>query len=211
MVEATFIARRTTTVVLRDGTRIRLRPIVPDDKEGLLGAFDRLSPESRYRRFFGGVKRLTPELLRVLTEIDYVDHFAWVAQAHDEPGHPGVGAARYVRLRDEAAVADAAVAVVDDYHGRGLGTILLEALAAAALENGIMRFRAYTLVDNHTMIDILKAAGARFTIDSPGVYRVDLDLPERAEKLRGTPMYEMLRAAARGEIPVMPGRALDGG
>lgn len=202
VVDERFVASRTTDIILRDATRIRIRPVVPEDKPRLLQGFERLSPESRYRRFLGGITELTPEVLRYLTEIDYRDHFAWGALAIDEEGEPGVGVSRYIRLKDDPSIAEAAVAVVDDYHGRGLGTILLEALAAVALENGIRCFRSYVLSDNEAMLDILKSLGATRKVDEPGIIRADLDLPERIGKLENSPMYAMFRAAAKGEIPV---------
>ena len=197
-----FVRRRTTTTALQDGTQVRLRPIVPDDKARLVEAFERLSPESRYRRFMASIVELTDEQLTHLTEVDYVDHFAWLALSLDEPGLPGVGVSRYVRATDEHDVAEAAVTVVDDYHGRGLGRLLLEMLGAAALENGIRRFRGYVQEDNRPIRELLESMGARLEHDSAGVARMELELPARAEELRATPMYEVLRAVAAGQGPV---------
>jgi GNAT superfamily N-acetyltransferase len=196
-----FVHRRSTEAELLDGTRVRIRPIVPKDKERLEAAFHRLSPESRYRRFMTPVDELTPGTLRSLTEIDYVNHFAWVALALDEPGQPGVGVARYVRLAEDPRVAEAAVTVVDDYQGRGLGTLLLQALGAVALENGILRFRGFLLSDNRRMRDLLEPTGAILDFDSAGVLRVDVDLPRQAEELKGSVAYRVFRELARGEAP----------
>jgi GNAT superfamily N-acetyltransferase len=201
-VDPEFVRRRTAEVAILDGTRVRLRPIVPDDKPLLLEGFRRLSPESRYRRFLSPVQELTePELAR-LTEIDYVDHFAWLALNLDEAGTPGMGVARYVRLPDDPDVAEAAVTVIDDYQGRGLGTLLLEALGAVALKNGIRRFRGYALETNRPMREVLEGVGATMAFDSPGVLRAEIDLPARAEGLKDSPLYEVLRAVARGDGPV---------
>jgi len=197
-----FVRRRTTMVALQDGTRARLRPIVPDDKARLVGAFERLSPESRYRRFMAPIAELSDEQLAQLTELDYRDRFAWVALSLDEPGLPGVGVSRYVRAPDEPDVAEAAVTVVDDYQGRGLGRLLLEVLGAAALENGIRGFRAYVQEDNRPIRELLESMGASMEHDSAGVARVELELPARAEELRDSPMYEVLRAVAAGHGPV---------
>src|SRR6266480_2626266 len=89
-----FIASHTTIVMLTDGTRMLVRPITPDDKGLLVEGFSHLSPETRFRRFLGYMDKLRPPLLRYLTEIDYVDHFAWVGLDADT-GH-GIGVARYV-------------------------------------------------------------------------------------------------------------------
>ena len=194
-----FIERRTVEVALRDGTKIRLRPITPEDKDALVDGFRRMSPESRYRRFMGAVDHLTAEQLRYLTELDYVDHYAVVAFALDTPGQPGIGVARYVRSSDEPTVAEAAVGVVDDYQGRGVGTLLLTALGAVALENGITRFRAYFFEENAPIKQLLDDLGATFTVVN-GEPVAEVDLPARADELKGTPLYGLFRAVARGEV-----------
>jgi len=196
-----FVARRSMEVSLRDGTRVRFRPIVPEDKQHLADGFDRLSPESRYRRFMAPLQELTPEMLRDLTEIDYRDHFAYIAFALEEEGEQGAGVARYVRIPGEPEVAEAAVTVVDDYQGRGLGILLLDALGAVALENGIRRFRAYALDSNRPLQELVREMGAEARFDSPGLVRVEADLPARQDELRGSPMYRLFRALARGEAP----------
>ena len=212
-----FIRKRTTEVVLVDGTRVVLRPLVPEDGRRILDGFARMSPESRYRRFMSPVDELTPEMLRKLTDVDYVDHFAWAALAKDEPGRPGIGVARYVRSEDDPEVAEAAVTVIDEYQHRGLGTLLLQALGAAALEHGITRFRGYVLEDNRAMREILEETGARTAHDGAGIVRVEVILPIGRD-VRASPAYRALRALARGEAPRLlrwgalwerPGRADD--
>jgi GNAT superfamily N-acetyltransferase len=197
-----FIRRRTTEVTLRDGTPIRLRPIVPDDKAHLADGFRRMSPESRYRRFMAPLQELSDEMLADLTEVDYRDHFAYIAFAVEEGGLVGAGVARYVRVPGDREVAEAAVTVVDEYQGRGLGTLLLDALGAVALENGVRRFRAYALESNRPLLELVAEMGARVAHDSPGLVRVEVDLPAREEELRRTPIYRLFRALARGERPI---------
>jgi CBS domain-containing protein len=140
--------RRASEVALRDGTRIGVRPILPEDKDRLRGGFARLSPRSRYRRFLTAVDHLSDEQVRYLTEVDYADHMAWVALDPSAPTQPGVGVARYVRLPEEPTVAEAAVTVLDAYQGKGVRTILQVALAGSALEHGIRSFRGYVLAEN---------------------------------------------------------------
>jgi GNAT superfamily N-acetyltransferase len=179
---------------LPDGTPVLVRPIRPDDKGLLRQGFDRLSPASRYRRFLAPIDELSDAELRYLTEIDYVDHFAWAAVRADRPGE-GMGVARYIRLKDEPEVAEAAVTVIDEYQGKGLGTLLLALLGAAAVTAGIMTFRAYVLVGNVPMRDLLESLGARTEFDSPGVVR--FDVPLDPELLPESPAGKVLRAVAR--------------
>jgi GNAT superfamily N-acetyltransferase len=198
-VDPELVARRTAVLALPDGTRVRLRPVVPGDKAVLAEGFRRLSAASRYRRFMTPLEELDEGMLRQLTELDYVDHFAWLALLPDRPGEPPVGVARYVRLEEEPEVAEAAVTVIDEYQGRGIGTLLLEALGAVALENGIGTLRGFVLEENRDMRKVLEAVGARITHEAPDLLRADVDVAARAEQLLGTPLGDALSALARGE------------
>jgi GNAT superfamily N-acetyltransferase len=196
-----FVRGRTSVMSLRDGSRVKIRPVLPGDKQRFLDGFARLSPASRYRRFLSPIDELTPEMLRIFTEVDYRDHFAYVALLSDELDEPGIGVARYVRLPDDPVAAEAAVTVIDEYQGRGLGTLLLEALGAVALENGIRRFSGVALAENAAIREVLESMGARVRFDSPGLVRVEVDLPATTARLTGTPLYDIFRTVARGEGP----------
>jgi acetyltransferase len=133
---------------MADGTQVLLRPIRPDDKHGLEAAFARLSPESRRLRFLGPKPRLSRAELRYLTEVDNRDHVALVAvPAHAPAFIMGVG--RYVRDPERPESAEVAVVIGDQLHGQGLGRHIGLALADAARANGIRRFTAFMLSDNH--------------------------------------------------------------
>ncbi|MGZ4128030.1 MAG: N-acetyltransferase family protein [Actinomycetota bacterium] len=194
-----FIERHSMTVKLNDGSRMLIRPIAPDDKGKMLEGFERLSEESRFRRFMGYMDKLRTPLLRYLTEIDYVDHFAWVG-LDLENDERGIGVARYVRLKDDPAAAEAAVVVTDDYQNRGAGTLLLQALGAMALEHGITRFVGQALADNRPVLDLIAFLDGDIQDAGGGEVRFSMDLPRQAEELKGTPLYRTLRAAARGEM-----------
>jgi RimJ/RimL family protein N-acetyltransferase len=188
-------------VTLPDGLRVLVRPIRPDDKEKLVAGMSRLSPESRYRRFLRPVERLTERELKYLTEIDYVDHFAWVAAAADEPGEPGIGVARYVRDPKDPEVAECAVAVIDDYQRRGIGTLLIGLLIRTAREHGITRFRAWVHTANRGLLAALAAAGADMQVQE-GTMKVEVPLP--ADPDSDNPIRAALRMAASGELPAEP-------
>lgn len=143
------------TVRLRDGACVEIRAIGPDDREALRDGFERLSPESRYRRFFGPVTHLRDSDLDYLTEVDHHDHEALVATV---PGQgAGIGVARYVRIGP--GVAEPAVVVVDDWQGRGVGSHLVQALAERARAEGVAQFRAPVLSTNAQAIHVLEALG----------------------------------------------------
>ncbi|HEY3140847.1 MAG TPA: GNAT family N-acetyltransferase [Acidimicrobiales bacterium] len=186
--------------VLRDGTRILVRPILAADKDRLREGLGRLSDESRYRRFLTSLEHLSDEQVRCLTEIDYVNHMAWGALDLARPTHPGIGVARYVRLAEDPTIAEPAVTVLDEYQGRGIGTILLVALARSARAHGIESFRAHVLADNTPMVHLLRGLGA--TVAHEGsLLRVDVAIPSRLEELPDTPIGRAFRAAARRQLP----------
>ena len=148
------------------------------------------------------MKQMSGALLDYLTSIDYEHHFAWAAlSAEPGPGgRPmGVGVGRYIRLEDPQA-AEMAVTVIDDWQGRGLGRVLLDALVLEALENGITRLEGDVLAENRPMQELLRHVGATFRPGGPGVTRFSIDLPARDEALRGDPLGILLRAVAKGEV-----------
>ncbi len=151
---------KTYTTRLHDGTLLSLRPIRPDDKELLAQGFHRLSPESRYARFFRSLEELSPDQLRYLTEVDHVDHSACVAVTAEEPVE-GVGVVRWIRLEDAPNEAEVAVTVVDDWQRRGIGRTLLVLAALDARAKGIDFFRAWILGRNLATIDMLRTLDAQ--------------------------------------------------
>jgi GNAT superfamily N-acetyltransferase len=188
---------------LADGTRVRLRLLRPDDRAKLLAGFERLSDESRYARFFTAMPRLSDATLDRLLATDGWNHVAIAAEAGDQPPETaeGLGVARFIRLAEAEDIAEAAVAVVDHMQHRGLGTLLLARLAAAAHERGIRHFRAEVMRTNQAMVSLLHGidADAHATYDgSVAIY--DLAVPETtpAEERPQGPLFGMLRLAAAG-------------
>ena len=140
---------------LQDGSRIAIRPIEPEDRAALAEGFERLSPESRYRRFFGPIAHLSERDLDYLTLVDHHDHEALVATDADRGD--GVAVARYIRTGERAA--EAAIVVADDWQGRGVATVLMQALADRARAEGITRFEAPVLAYNREAIRLLERMG----------------------------------------------------
>jgi len=186
-------------VALRDGSRALIRPIRADDKEVLVAGLKQLSKESVYRRFLRPVTKLSERELKYLTEVDYTNHFAWVAADADDQTR-GYGVARYVRDSKDPEVAEAAVAIIDDQQGKGLGTILMRLLVATARENGISVFRGWVLGENRDILRPLERIGARRTAEQ-GVLKVEMDLEEVFD---GSTLQEALRAVAAGEFETEP-------
>lgn len=184
---------------LADGSRVLFRHIRPDDKSRLAAGFEQLSEESRYRRFFRRIDRLSDEQLSYLTEVDFNDHFAWIAVLADEPGQPGLAVGRWIRIPNEAEVAESAITVVDAYQGNGLGSTMLWLLARSAVENGIEALRVWVQGDNSKVLAMLKDFGIVPRKWEGGISEIDVPLPD-VESFSETPARIILRAVASGEL-----------
>jgi nucleotide-binding universal stress UspA family protein len=188
-------------VTLRDGARVLIRPITPDDREALRAGFERLSDESRYRRFMSPIPRLTDGQLDYLTRIDHHDHEALAAV--DSTGDGGiVGVARFVRSGE--AEAEPAIVVADDWQGKGLGTALLEALAERSLEEGIERYRALVLAENEEVVRLLGRLGEVRRHSAGAELEVEVLLSVEPSPVRS--LATVLKTAAEGAL--LPGLAL---
>lgn len=196
--------------VLRDGTPVVLRLVCPEDKPILEQGFNRLSAESRYARFLGMKSSLTEDELRYLTELDHEIHFALgaVREDGDGSGNPvGLGIARFIRLPDHHATAEAAVAVADEAQGKGLGKLLFLRLCAAAAERGIERFRCEVLGSNNSMAALIaKIAPDRTVHVGGGVMSIEMALPNvtptrpTSDPAPEGGMYALFRAAAENAV-----------
>ncbi len=184
-------------VPLRDGSRMWVRPIQPDDRERIVEGLAQLSARSRYLRFHSQVDHLTQSQLDYLVDVDHVDHEALVALDPDAEGTPGVAIARYIRLRDDPDVAEAAITVLDEYQGRGIGTSLVGLLEQEARERGIGTFRNYVLAENQPLLEIFRQLGGHLEVEGPGLYRVDLPIPDVDEVRPDTPAGRLVASLGR--------------
>jgi GNAT superfamily N-acetyltransferase len=186
--------------VLRDGSGVRIRQGHSSDKELLLRGFERLGPESRYRRFLAPMPDLSEGMVRYLTEIDHHDHEAMIAL--DEATGEGIGVARYVRDAERPDVAEVAVTVIDDWQGRGLGTLLLEMISARAREEGITTFTALMLATNQEMIDLLSRLDPVRIVDrEPGRVEVEAPIPPIGVAPALKKLLQIAASAAAGAPP----------
>jgi RimJ/RimL family protein N-acetyltransferase len=144
-------------LVLRDGTRLRLRPLTRYDRDGLLSLFHRLSEESRWRRFMSPKPTLAPRELDYLTDIDHVAHVAFAAV--DERDGSLAGVARYVRHAGTEGSAELAVEVADELQRRGIGTALCLRVVERARENGVTVLTATALWSNQPARRLLRRLG----------------------------------------------------
>jgi GNAT superfamily N-acetyltransferase len=144
--------------VLADGRTARIRAVRPDDDGRVLGLYGRLSPDSMYLRFFSPLPPERARQVEHLTQVDHEAHVVIVAEVGDEL----MAMARYDRLGSDRA-AEVAFVVDDAEQGHGLGTLLLEHLAAIGRSHGIERFVATTLAQNWKMLAVFQDAGYEVT------------------------------------------------
>jgi acetyl coenzyme A synthetase (ADP forming)-like protein len=189
--------------VLLDGGTVHVRPIRPDDGSELVAFHGRLSRDTVYLRFFSAKPTLSADEVEHFTHVDHDARVALVAELDDRI----VAVARYDRTKQECE-AEVAFVVADDHQGRGIATVLLEHLAAAARERAITRFVAETLSGNRRMLDVFQAAGfdetARY---DDGVVHVGLAI-EPTERARAAMEAREHRAEARSVARLLTPRSV---
>jgi acetate---CoA ligase (ADP-forming) len=153
----TTAAPEATDVILRDGSTLRLRAPVAEDSDALIEFFSGLSDQSLYLRFHG-FTRVSPKLVEPVLDPDWQDRGALLGTLDGKVA----ALANWVRLRDPR-VAEIAFTVADEYQRRGIGTRLLERLAARASAAGIEEFVAEVLADNAAMFSVFRNAGFEVT------------------------------------------------
>jgi acetyltransferase len=163
----------------REGPRVTLRPIRPEDAEMEQAFVKGLSTESRYFRFMDTLRELTPLMLVRFTQIDYDREMAFVATVPGEPRETEVAVARYVANPDGESC-EYAIVVADGWQGRGLGRRLMEQLIAVARTRGLRRMVGHVLAENRGMLELARKLG--FVIgdstEGPMVKRAVLELAE---------------------------------
>ncbi|MFN0085476.1 MAG: GNAT family N-acetyltransferase [Blastocatellia bacterium] len=187
-------------VPLRDGAVLRLRRLRPSDREGLVGLFNRCSPETIRYRFLRMVTELTGPMLDHLVSADGRRHVALVVTAGEGAGERILAVGRYFVLEDRPEVAEVSFLVEDAMQRRGIGTVLLDTLAEIAREHGVSRFSADVLADNRAMLSVFRKAGYALSSNiSYGVSHLEFPIlrSEIAEARRETQEAEAKRASLR--------------
>jgi GNAT superfamily N-acetyltransferase len=194
-------------VAVGGGAELLVRQVQPDDKGLLAEGLERLSPESRYRRFFRPLTEFSEPDLAYLTEIDHVDHEA-LAAIDLETGEL-VGVARYVR-GSEPELAEVSVVVGDPWQRRGVATALLEHLVERARAAGITHFVALVMDENTDAIKLFEhrvPGHARPRRSRSGHLELLIELPEPG-RMPDSTLARVLRAVAHTAVVVNPYRAM---
>jgi GNAT superfamily N-acetyltransferase len=175
---------------------VRLRPVERDDTERMARLLERLSPISRYRRFFSPLPRITGRLVAALTDVDHDRREALAAVVDDEL----VGMAEYVRRAHRREEAEIAVFVEDRWQRRGLARLLTAELARLGRRRGIDRFTASTLAENRPVLAMVRNMAPGADLDPVGV-DVEMVIPLRR------PDQVAAEASPAGWPPLAAGQA----
>jgi GNAT superfamily N-acetyltransferase len=155
-----------TATFSHEGVEVELLPLGPQHRQVLTDAFGRLSERSRYLRFMAPISHLSSSDLDYLTDLDMVERFAWALLVEGEPA--GVG--RYARTTTAPSSVEVGITVLDEYQGRGLGRLLIQALAVVARNGGFATFEFEVLAENRPMISVLERLGVALDPEGPVVH-----------------------------------------
>lgn len=153
---------------LPDGSRVHLRAIRPEDREALLGGFQKLSPESRRNRFLDTKRNLSGKELDFLTLVDFSSHVALVAEIETDNELVPVAVGRFVRDPVMPEHAEFALTVADAWQGRGIGKVLLRHLIDCARGLGVEYFDATLFTENRPMLQLLRHSGLALQANNRG-------------------------------------------
>lgn len=183
--------------------QVGLRLLRPTDRERISEGFHDLSDQGRYQRFLSAKTRLSEKELTYLTELDHDNHLAIGAIEIDASGAEGrgLGVARFICDADEPSVAEAAVAVIDDAQGMGLGRLLFDHLVEAAKSRGVQRFRGELLASNQAALHLLESVGAPVLKEiEDGITQVEVELP--GARHTSSKAYDLLKLAATDKLRI---------
>jgi RimJ/RimL family protein N-acetyltransferase len=169
---------------LNDGIPVCIRPVRKDDEQRLKDGIAKLSPQSRYLRFFSGMREAPPQVIKALVTVDGHNHIAWGALRSDLPDTPALGVVHAFRDKDDPGTAEFSVAVIDDYHGRGLARLLCAVLLLDCQREGLEHLAVNILPENVPAITLARSLGAHRTGYDGGVSEFDIVIADALESLR---------------------------
>lgn len=147
-------------LTLRDGTRVVIRPIRPEDRQIEKEFVQNLSDEARYFRFLNAIRELSERMLTQFTRIDYFNEMALIAVIQENEKEIEIGVARYI-VDPDGKSCEFAIVIADAWQGRGIGSRLMLHLMEAARSRGLATMEGLVLASNHKMLSLMAALGFR--------------------------------------------------
>ena len=184
---------RAADVLLADGSTVHVRPISPDDADATVALHSRFSDRTRYLRYFSPYPRIPSRDLARFVNVDHRDREALVVALGDDL----IAVGQYERLGPEAADAEVALVVEDAHQRRGVASLLLEHLAAAARDAGMTRFVAEVLPENGAMLRVFADAGYQLSRKyADGVVHLTFPIAPTSRSVRAQRAREHVTEAA---------------
>lgn len=169
---------------LNDGIPVCIREVRKDDEQRLKDGIAQLSPQSRYMRFFSGMREAPQKVIDTLVTVDGHDHIAWGAIRNDLPGQPALGVVHAFRDDDDPETAEFSIAVIDAYHGRGLGRLLTAVLLLDCQHEGLEHLTVHILPENRPALSLARSLGAHHLDQAEGVMRFDIVIDDALAVMR---------------------------
>lgn len=186
---------------LENGTPVCLRRVTRDDEARIRQGIARMSPHSRYMRFFSGASAPPDWVIDRLLDADGDMHLAWGAIDTSDAEEPAIGAVHAFRDAEDRGCAEFSVGILDEWHGMGLGKILTATLLHEARAEGIARFSMDTLAENRSAIAFARLLGGERSGSDGTVLSYTLGVDEALERLEAAgdpPGIAAVYAAFRG-------------
>jgi len=161
-----------TTEMLRDGSRVAIREVRPDDKAALNAFFEGLSAHSKHLLFLGGIAHLRDKDLERMCAPDRAKAMTYVAVPASRNGDRIVGVCRYASAQSPCEEAEISVAVADDWQHKGLATLMLTRLVEHARAAGVKRLYSVDAATNHRMRRLARHLGFVERPDPDDVHQV---------------------------------------
>ncbi len=171
----------TASYRLADQLCVKLSLVGPGDRKQFLNGFERISARTNIDRFLTFKKGFTEQELNYLLAIDNINHLAIGAVDCKKPDI-GIGLARYIRSKKDPGLAEAAIIVIDEYQGKGLGSLLYRELMAMAVQNKVRHLLNIVGKHNQGMLALLHKFGAHQTTEQEHTYELIIDLPAGMRK-----------------------------
>lgn len=163
---------------LNDSTPICIRAVRKNDEQRLKDGIAKLSPQSRYLRFFSGVERPSQRVIDALIDVDGHDHIAWGAIRTDIETEPALGVVHAFRDDDNHESAEFSVAVIDEYHGLGLGRLLTAVILLDCRREGLEQLTVHILPNNRPALLFVKSLGGLQTGSDTGVNEFEIGIED---------------------------------
>jgi GNAT superfamily N-acetyltransferase len=182
------------SLIDRQRCEVLFRPLVQADRPTVARLFPELSAQTRFRRFNSLYANLSDKQLTSLFDLDYRDRFAWAVEIACDDVTVPVAVGRYARYAGSRCV-DVGITIRDEWHGRGLGGSLLDALIITAQHYGFVAFQTIVTADNRAMLHLLRERGAVLSIPTSGEVDAVLPLSGIIDRLTDHPLARMLTTA----------------